>query len=60
MIMQCVRLLIEQYPYAWNLFDSAAEKCEKRSADRNMLDDMRLCFEKFFKLVFSNEKSLED
>lgn len=60
MIMQCVRPLIEQYPDALPLFDSAAENYEQGNADRNALDDMRLCFEKVLQTVFSNDKSLEN
>lgn len=60
MIMQCVRPLIERYPDALALFDSAAEKYEEGSADRNALDDMRLCFEKVLQALFSNDKSLEN
>lgn len=60
MIMQCVRPLIEQYPDALPLFDSAAENYEQGNANRNALDDMRLCFEKVLQAIFSNDKSLEN
>lgn len=60
MIMQCVRPLIVRYPDALALFDSAAEKYEEGGADRNALDDMRLCFEKVLQVIFSNDKSLEN
>lgn len=60
MIMQCVRPLIERYPDAIVLFDSAEEKYEEGGADRNALDDMRLCFEKVLQAVFSNDKNLEN
>lgn len=60
MIMQCVRPLVEQYPDALPLFDSAAENYEQGNADRNALDDMRLCFEKVLQAIFSNDKSLEN
>ncbi len=60
MIMQCVRPLIVRYPEALALFDSAAEKYEEGGADRNALDDMRLCFEKVLQAIFSNDKSLEN
>lgn len=60
MIMQCVRSLIERYPEALSLFDSAADKYEQGGADRNALDDMRLCFEKVLQAIFSNDKSLEN
>lgn len=60
MIMQCVRPLIERYPDALPLFDNAAENYEQGNADRNALDDMRLCFEKVLQAIFSNDKSLEN
>lgn len=60
MIMQCVRSLIERYPDALLLFDSAADKYEQGGADRNALDDMRLCFEKVLQAIFSNDKTLEN
>lgn len=60
MIMQCVRPVIEQFPDILPHFDSAAEKYEEGGADRNALDDMRLCFEKLLQVIFSNEKSLEN
>ena len=60
MIMQCVRPLVERYPDALPLFDSAAENYEQGNADRNALDDMRLCFEKVLQAIFSNDKSLEN
>ena len=60
MIMQCVRPLIERYPDALPLYDRAAENYEQGNADRNALDDMRLCFEKVMQAIFSNDKSLEN
>lgn len=60
MIMQCVRHLIVRYPDALALFDSAAEKYDEGGTDRNVLDDMRLCFEKVLQVIFSNDKSLEN
>ena len=60
MIMDCVRPLIVRYPDALTLFDNAAEKYEAGGADRNALDDMRLCFEKVLQNIFSNDKSLEN
>lgn len=60
MIMQCVHSLIARYPDALLLFDSAADKYEQGGADRNALDDMRLCFEKVLQAIFSNDKSLEN
>lgn len=59
-IMQCVRPLIESYPDALSLFNNAAEKYEDGSADRNALDDIRLCFEKVLQGIFANQKSLEN
>jgi len=60
MIMQCIRPLIARYPDALALFDSAAEKYVDGGADRNALDDMRLCFEKVLQAIFSNDKSIEN
>lgn len=60
MIMQCVRPLVERYPDALSLFDSAAKKYEEGGLDRNALDDMRLCFELILKNIFANDKSLEN
>ena len=60
MIMQCVHPLIERYPDALPLFDSAAENYEQGNVDRNALDDIRLCFEKVLQALFSNDKSLEN
>ena len=60
MIMQCVRPLIENYPDALGLYDAAADKYINGDSDRNMLDDMRLCFEKVLQAIFSNDKSLEN
>lgn len=60
MIMHCVRPLIKQYPDALPMFDSAAENYEQGNADRNALDDIRLCFEKVLQAIFSNDKSLEN
>ena len=60
MITQCIRPLIKRYPDAILLFDSSVEKYEEGGADRNALDDMRLCFEKVLRGIFSNDKSLEN
>lgn len=45
---------------ALSLYEQALEKYEHRAFNRNLLDDLRLSLEKLLRVLFSNEKSLEN
>ncbi len=51
---------LDGYPQSLALYETALQKYELQSYERNLLDDLRLALELLLKSLFSNDKSLEN
>ena len=51
---------LSNYPEAAKLYQSALDKLNQGSNERNLLDDLRLSYELLLKQILANDKSLEN
>lgn len=51
---------LDGYPQPLALYETALQKYELQSYERNLLDDLRLALELLLRSIFSNGKSLEN
>jgi len=59
-LVEDVKHWLADYPESANLYDSALTKFNNHIFERNLLDDLRLSLELLLKVIFGNEKSLEN
>lgn len=59
-LVQQTRHWLATFPDALRLFNQSLLKYEARTLERNLLDDLRLSFEKLLHIVLKNERSLEN